>query len=125
METNPAGSQRQQRRPRKAKTTLPRLDKARTEKRHPRQPPPLPEELERASGPVRLAATVFVQYGLIALAIRYVSDRNFTGVVIVNLLIAVTSWHITRGIARAHTRREQVAYVIGGTTGSVVAVYFS
>lgn len=76
-------------------------------------------------GPIRLAAIVFVQYGLIALAIRYVTDRNFVGVVIVNVLIAFTSWHITRGIAQAHTRREQLAYVIGGTMGAVAAVYFS
>lgn len=76
-------------------------------------------------GPIRLAATVFVQYGLIALAIRYVTDRNFVGAVIVNVLIAFTSWYITRGIAQAHTRIEQLAYVIGGTTGAVAAVYFS
>lgn len=77
------------------------------------------------TGSLRLAAIVFVQYALIALAIRYVADRNFAGVVIVNVLIAFTSWHITRGIAQAHTRREQLAYVIGGTMGAVVAVYFS
>jgi hypothetical protein len=73
----------------------------------------------------RLALTVFAQYFLLALDIRYVTTRNYLGIVIVNALIALMGWYVVRGIVQAHSVRERVAYVMGGTLGAVVAVSVS
>ena len=71
----------------------------------------------------RLGATVFAQYFLLALDIRFVAARNFIGIIIVNALIAFMGWHVVRGIVQAQAVRERIAYVAGGTGGAVLAVW--
>src|SRR5215203_5620074 len=53
----------------------------------------------------RLGLTVFAQYFLLALDIRFVASRNFPGIIIVNALIALMGWYVVRGIVEAHTLR--------------------
>jgi hypothetical protein len=71
---------------------------------------------------LRLAALVFVHYALVASDIRFVSTANYAGVAAVNVLIAINTWYLTRGIIEAKTRTDRVCFVIGGTTGALVAV---
>ena len=73
----------------------------------------------------RLGSTVFAQYFLLALDIRYVATRNFVGIIIVNALLAFMGWYVVRGIVKAQTARERAAYVVGGTSGAVFAVWLS
>ena len=73
----------------------------------------------------RLGASVFVQYFLVALDIRFVSSRNYPGLIIVNAAIALVGWYVVKGVAEAQTVRERIAYVAGGTSGAVLAVWLS
>ena len=72
-----------------------------------------------------LGASVFIQYFLIALDIRYVSSKNYLGLIIVNASIAMVGWYVVKGVAEAQTIRERLAYVAGGTSGAVLAVWLS
>jgi hypothetical protein len=73
----------------------------------------------------RLGITVFLQYFLLALDIRFVATRNFIGIIVVNALIATMGWYVVRGIVQAHAVRERISYVIGGTSGAVLAVWLT
>jgi hypothetical protein len=73
----------------------------------------------------RLGLTVFVQYFLLALDIRFVAAKNYAGIIVVNALIALMGWYVVKGIVRAHAAVERVAYVVGGTCGAVTAVWLS
>ena len=73
----------------------------------------------------RLGATVFAQYFLLALDIRFVAARNYLGIIIVNALIAFMGWYVVRGIVQAHSLRERAAYMVGGAAGAVAAVWLS
>ena len=72
-----------------------------------------------------LGASVFLQYFLIALDIRFVSSKNYPGLIIVNASIALVGWYVVKGVAEAQTLRERLAYVAGGTSGAVLAVWLS
>ncbi len=74
---------------------------------------------------LRLGLIVYVQYGLLALDIRFVADRKYLGIVVVNALIALTGWYVTRGVAEARTSTERLCLVLGGTTGALTAVWLS
>ena len=73
----------------------------------------------------RLGVAVFVQYFLLALDIRFVATKNFAGIILVNALIAVLGWHVVRGVVQADSIRERISYVVGGTSGAVLAVWLS
>jgi hypothetical protein len=77
---------------------------------------------QRTSRPLRLALLVFVQYALIAADIRFVAAANYMGVALVNVGIACNSWYLTRGIIHARTATERWCYVVGGTSGALIAV---
>ena len=93
----------------------------------------LPSSLASSSGAChqvatkcwRLGLTVFAQYFLLALDIRFVASRNFPGIIVVNALIALMGWYVVRGIVQAHTLRERISYVVGGASGAVLAVWLS
>jgi hypothetical protein len=74
---------------------------------------------------LQIALAVFAQYALLALDISFVAAKNYAGVVLINPLIAMTGWYVTRGIVQAQTMRERTSYVIGGTAGAVAAVWLS
>lgn len=80
---------------------------------------------DRQTHSLRLGATVFAQYFLLALDIRYVAGRNYRGIMIVNALIALMGWYVVRGIVQAHSIRERIAYVAGGASGAVLAAWLS
>ena len=71
---------------------------------------------------LRLAALVFVQYGLLASDIRFVANANYLGVAVVNICIAINTWYLTRGIIEARSAVERLCFVAGGTAGALVAV---
>lgn len=79
----------------------------------------------RQTHSIKLGATVFTQYFLLALDIRYVAARNYRGIMIVNALIALMGWYVVRGIVQAHSIRERIAYVAGGASGAVLAAWLS
>ena len=68
---------------------------------------------------------MFAQYFLLALDIRFVAARNFPGIIVVNALIALMGWYVVRGIVEGQTLRERLSYVVGGTSGAVLAVWLS
>ena len=82
-------------------------------------------EAERRTHCVQIALAVFAQYALIALDITFVAAKNYTGVVVINALIAITGWYVTKGIVQANTLRERTSYVLGGTAGALAAVWLS
>jgi hypothetical protein len=71
---------------------------------------------------VKLAALVFVQYGLLASDIRFVANANYLGVALANVCIAINTWYLTRGIIEARSAVDRVCFVAGGTAGALVAV---
>jgi hypothetical protein len=71
---------------------------------------------------LRLAALVFVQYGLLASDIRFVANANYLGVALVNICIAVNTWYLTKGIIDARGALDRVCFVAGGTAGALLAV---
>ena len=73
----------------------------------------------------RLGLSVFAQYFLLALDIRFVASRNYVGIVVANALIAIMGWYVVRGMVEAHSVRERASYVFGGTAGALIAVWVS
>ena len=71
---------------------------------------------------LKLAALVFVQYGLLASDIRFVANANYLGVALANICIAINTWYLTRGIIEARSATDRVCFVAGGTAGALVAV---
>ena len=85
--------------------------------------PPLPHVADRPTRQsLRLAGLVFVQYALVASDIRFVASANYLGIAIVNVCIAVNTWYLTRGIIEARSQVDRWCFVIGGTSGALVAV---
>ena len=70
----------------------------------------------------KLAALVFVQYGLLASDIRFVANANYLGVALANICIAINTWYLTRGIIEARSAIDRVCFVVGGTAGALLAV---
>ena len=62
---------------------------------------------------------------LLALDIRFVASKNYLGVTVINALVAVAGWYVTRGVVQADTLRERTSYVVAGTAGAVTAVWLS
>ena len=84
-------------------------------------------ERDRSSRPparqsLRLAALVFVHYGLLATDIRFVANANYLGVALVNICIAINTWYLTKGIIDARSALDRVCFVAGGTAGALAAV---
>ena len=71
---------------------------------------------------LKLAALVFVQYGLLASDIRFVASANYLGVALANICIAINTWYLTRGIIEARRAIDRVCFVVGGTAGALLAV---
>jgi hypothetical protein len=71
---------------------------------------------------LRLAALVFLQYGLLASDIRFVTNANYLGIALVNICIAINTWYLTRGIIDARSVTERLCFIAGGTAGALVAV---
>ena len=69
-----------------------------------------------------LAVLVFVQYALVASDIRFVASANYLGIGVVNVCLALNTWYLTRGIIDARTRADRWGFVVGGTSGALVAV---
>ena len=65
---------------------------------------------------------VFVHYALLALDIRFVTAKNYAGIMMVNTCIAFNTWYMTRRIVTAQTVLDRVAFIGGGTAGAVIAV---
>jgi hypothetical protein len=74
---------------------------------------------------LRLAALVFVQYSLLAFDIRFVASENYLGIALTNIGIATNTWYITKGVVEAHTTRDRLFFIVGGTTGALVAVWLT
>lgn len=74
---------------------------------------------------LRLAALVFVQYALLAFDIRFVAGENYLGVALTNIGIATNTWYITKGVVEAHTIRDKLFFICGGTAGAVAAVWLT
>ena len=74
---------------------------------------------------VRLGLVMFVQYALLAFDIRFIAEKNYVGVLVVNALIACNTWYLTRGVVQARTGRDRVWYVAGGTCGAVLAAWLA
>lgn len=74
---------------------------------------------------LRLAALVFVQYALLAFDIRFVAAKDYLGIAVTNVAIATNTWYITRGVVEAHSLRDRVFFVAGGTAGALVAVWLT
>ena len=74
---------------------------------------------------LRLAALVFVQYALLAFDIRFVAHENYLGIALTNIGIATNTWYITRGVVEAHSTRDRLCFVAGGTAGALVAVWLT
>jgi hypothetical protein len=72
-----------------------------TDQRDARAEPPARQSL-------RLAALVFVQYGLLASDIRFVANANYLGVALANICIAINTWYLTRGIIEARSAIERL-----------------
>ncbi len=70
----------------------------------------------------KLALLVFVQYALLAADIRFVAAANYPGIAITNVCIAINTWYLTRGIIAATSTFDRLCYVVGGTTGALLAV---
>ena len=85
-----------------------------------RLPPPGPVRATHQS--LLLAVLVFVQYALVASDIRFVASANFVGIAVVNVCLALNTWYLTRGIIDARTRADRWCFVVGGTSGALVAV---
>jgi hypothetical protein len=69
-----------------------------------------------------LAVLVFVQYALLASDIRLVASANYLGIAVVNVCRSLNTWHLTRRIIAAGTRADRWCFVIGGTSGALLAV---
>ena len=80
------------------------------------------DEARRLRQSLGLAMLVFVQYGLVAADIRFVSSGNYLGIAVVNVCIAINTWYLTRGIIQAKSKVDRLCYVVGGTTGALIAV---
>ena len=83
---------------------------------------PAPHRERRLAHSLRLATLVFIQYGLLAADIRFVASANYACIALVNVCIAINTWHLTRGIIEARTAIDRVCFVAGGTAGALVAV---
>jgi hypothetical protein len=74
---------------------------------------------------LRLASLVFIQYSLLALDVRFIATANYLGIAVVNVCIAITTWHVTKGIVAARTMVDRICFVVGGSAGAVLAVYLT
>lgn len=74
---------------------------------------------------LRLASLVFIQYALLALDVRFIAAANYVGIAVVNVCIAITTWHLTKGIVEARTPADRICFVGGGAAGAVLAVYLT
>lgn len=74
---------------------------------------------------LRLAALVFMQYGLLALDVRFVASANYVGIAMANVAIATTTWYVTRGVIAAQSLADRVCFAAGGAGGAVLAVYMT
>lgn len=111
---------------RRARRNSGRARRTRATASAPQTPPHSHESHAVARRPLqslRLAALVFIQYALLASDIRFVASANYAGVAVANVLIAINTWYLTRGIIEARTRTDRVCFVIGGTTGALLAVF--
>ena len=85
-------------------------------------PPPAYPATRATRQSLALAVLVFVQYALVASDIRFVSNANYLGIGVVNVCLALNTWYLTRGIIDARTRADRWCFVVGGTSGALVAV---
>ena len=103
-------------------------DRLRTYRRVPRQRGKLSEVAAVAEQPrqrrqaLKLAMLVFIQYALLAADIRFVSTANYPGIAVANVCIAINTWYLTRGIIEAKSTFERLCFVVGGTSGALLAV---
>lgn len=74
---------------------------------------------------VRLAILMFVNYCLNAASFRLLARGSYLGVGITDGLIAWWGFTMTKLVVQADTRLQQVGYVIGGVSGSLVGLWLT
>ncbi len=77
------------------------------------------------TNPLKLAGLQFVNYGLIAMSIRYLTAGSYVGLGITDGLIAFWGFSIIQRVASADTRLERGGYVIGGICGSLLGLWLT
>lgn len=67
----------------------------------------------------------FLAYFIVTLNMRAVAEVNYVLTFITDLLIAIIGFTTIKEIINANTRREKIAYVIGGALGAQLALWCS
>lgn len=68
---------------------------------------------------------MFVNYALNAVSFRLLARGNYLGVGASDALIAWWGFSMTKRVAQAETRLEQLGYTIGGICGSVFGLWLT
>jgi hypothetical protein len=88
----------------------------------PRQTPAAPAVQNRS---LTLGAVMFVQYALLALDVQFIATKHYVGIVIVNAMIALNAWYLTRSVVQARTTWDRTWYITGGAAGAVLATWIT
>lgn len=76
----------------------------------------------------RCASLAFLQclnYGLIAMSIRYLAAGSYLGLGITDGLIAFYGFTLIQKVASAESFIERVCYALGGTCGSLLGLWLT
>lgn len=86
---------------------------------------PAPRTGQALASALRLGLIVFCQYALLALDVRFIAAKNYAGIVVANVCIALNTWYMTRRIVEARSVLDRTCFIVGGTAGALVAVWLS
>lgn len=76
----------------------------------------------------RCTSLAFLQclnYGLIAMSIRYLAAGSYLGLGVTDGLIAFYGFTIIQRVAQADTLVERIAYALGGTARSLLGLWLT
>lgn len=73
----------------------------------------------------RLFALQFVNYGLIAMSIRYLAAGSYVGLGITDGLVAFWGFALVKHVVAAETKLERAGYVAGGIAGSLLGLWLT
>lgn len=73
----------------------------------------------------KLAALMFINYGLIAVSFRMLAASSYVGVGVTDGLIAWYGFTVVKSIAAADSLAEKVGYSLGGVCGSLLGLWLT
>lgn len=76
-------------------------------------------------GELQLGALMALSYFILVLNTRAIGAASYRGVAVTDVAIASVNFFVVQKVAAASTVGEFVAYVVGGVTGSLAALYLS